>query len=261
MWFFIWYWNIAQSASTTVVQDAVLAESLLVDELFFPRTLGVHPEKHGCILWLSDQCEALVQQVRSSARVLECGFGSSPAAVRFWSLQDKFRIFGFGRLGFWPKSGLPECLNEQFSIYCGYLRNMEFCRCQTPTHARCFEWKAAFDHTLAPCQMICKGGVEPPMFAQGLLCFLNGTLPFLANCLFPLKSLARMAWFLETVLLPRQLLLASLMHLSCKHLTSDEGYAVGSCLVKRQLQILAAPPPSPTKSMRYGQCSGGAYCL
>ena len=50
MWFFIWYWNIAQSASTTVVQDAVLAESLLVDELFFPRTLDVHPEKHGCIL-------------------------------------------------------------------------------------------------------------------------------------------------------------------------------------------------------------------
>ena len=46
----IWYWNIAQSASTTVVQDAVLAESLLVDELFFPRTLDVHPEKHGCIL-------------------------------------------------------------------------------------------------------------------------------------------------------------------------------------------------------------------
>ena len=89
----IWYWNIAQSASTTVVQDAVLAESLLVDELFFPRTLDVHPEKHGCILWLSDQCEALVQQVRSSARVLECGFGSSPAAVRYWSLQDKFGIF------------------------------------------------------------------------------------------------------------------------------------------------------------------------
>ena len=111
----------------------------------------------------------------------------------------------------------------------------------------------------SPCQMICKGGVEPPMFAQGLLCFLNGALPFLANCLFPLKSLARMAWFLETVLLPRQLLLASLMHLSRKHL--DEGYAVGSCLVKRQLQILAAPPPSPMKSMRCGQCSGGAYCL
>ena len=50
MWFFIWYWNIAQSASTTVVQDAVLAESLLVDELFFPRTSDTHAEKHGCIL-------------------------------------------------------------------------------------------------------------------------------------------------------------------------------------------------------------------
>ncbi|CAL1152131.1 unnamed protein product [Cladocopium goreaui] len=75
-----------------------------------------------------------------------------------------------------------------------------------------------------------------------LLRFLNGTLPFLANCLFPLKPLARMAWFLETVLLPRQLLLASLMHLSCKHLTSDEGYAVGSCLVKGQLQNGTAPP-------------------
>ena len=90
-----------------------------------------------------------------------------------------------------------------------------------------------------------------------LLCFLDGTLPFLANCLFPLKPLARIAWFLETVLLPRQLLLASLMHmhLSRKHLTSDEGYAVGSCLVKRQLQNGAAPPPSLTESMRYGQCS------
>ena len=51
------------------------------------------------------------------------------------------------------------------------------------------------------------------MFAQAASCvFLNGTVPFLANCLFPFKPLARMAWFLETVLLPRQLLLASLMH-------------------------------------------------
>jgi hypothetical protein len=50
MWFFIWYWNIAQSASTTVVQYAVLAESLLVDELFFPRTSDTHAEKHGRIL-------------------------------------------------------------------------------------------------------------------------------------------------------------------------------------------------------------------
>ena len=91
--------------------------------------------------------------------------------------------------------------------------------------------------------------------------FLNGTVPFLANCLFPLKPLARMAWFLETVLLPRQLLLASLMHLSRKHLTSDEEYAVGSCLVKRQLQNGAAPPPSLTESMRYGQCSALEYCL
>ena len=65
--------------------------------------------------------------------------------------------------------------------------------------------------------MICKGGAEPPMFAQAASCvFLNGTMPFLANSLFPLKSRARMAWFLETVLLPRQLLLASLMHLSCQ---------------------------------------------
>ena len=97
------------------------------------------------------------------------------------------------------------------------------------------------------------------MFAQGASCvFLNGTVPFLANCLFPLKSRARIAWFLETVLLPRQLLLASLMHLSRKHLTSDEGYAVGSCLVKRQLQNGAAPVPSLTESMRYcctGFCS------
>ena len=55
------------------------------------------------------------------------------------------------------------------------------------------------------------------MFAQAASCvFLNGTMPFLANSLFPLKSRARMAWFLETVLLPRQLLLASLMHLSCQ---------------------------------------------
>ena len=98
MWFFIWYWNMAESASTTVVEDAVLAESLLVDELFFPRTFDVHPEKHGCILWLSDQCEALVQQVRSSARVLECGFGSSPAAERLtrmceWTVFYLLRIF------------------------------------------------------------------------------------------------------------------------------------------------------------------------
>ena len=66
-------------------------------------------------------------------------------------------------------SGFSECLNEQISIYYGNLRNMEFCRCQTPTHARCFEWKAAFYHALAKrnvAQMICKGGAEPPMFAH-----------------------------------------------------------------------------------------------
>ena len=38
---------------------------------------------------LPDQCGALVQ------RVLECGFGCSPSAVCYWSLQDKFRIFGW----------------------------------------------------------------------------------------------------------------------------------------------------------------------
>ena len=88
-----------------------------------------------------------------------------------------------------------------------------------------------------------------------LLVFFKRNVALLANCLFPLKPLARMAWFLETVLLPRQLLLASLMHLSCKHLTSDEGYAAGSCLVKGQLQNGAAPVPLLTESARYGQCS------
>ena len=141
-----------------------------------------------------------------------------------------------------------------------------------------FEPKAAFCCAFAPCMFgstnaavssISHSSINDLQGRGGasnvctgcLLCFLNGTLPFLANCLFPLKPLARMAWFLETVLLPRQLLLASLMHLSRKHLTSDEGYAVGSCLVKRQLQNGAAPVPSLTESMRYGQCSGGAYCL
>ena len=91
--------------------------------------------------------------------------------------------------------------------------------------------------------------------------FFKRNVALLGYMFVPLKFRARMAWFLETVLLPRQLLLASLMHLSRKHLTSDEGYAVGSCLVKRQLQNGAAPVPSLTESMRYGQCSGGAYCL
>ena len=65
------------------------------------------------------------------------------------------------------------------------------------------------------------------------LCFSNGAVPSLANCLFPLQSRARLAWFLETVLLPRQPLLESLVHSSRKqNLSFDKEYAVGSCLVK-----------------------------
>ena len=163
-------------------------------------------------------CEALVQQVRSSARVLECGFGSSPAAVCYWSLQDKFsslvemrhfctdlclsapmiadvglcwamvsisaglafdpraayqnawmnrflstadiwETWSFadakpqlmpdvlnGICAEWPsfgstrlkKRGWPCCLNAKLP-FCGWcLRNMEFYRCQAPTHATCF---------------------------------------------------------------------------------------------------------------------------
>ena len=48
------------------------------------------------------------------------------------------------------------------------------------------ERKAAFCHALAPC-----------MFGSTSIC--ARMVPFLANDLFPLKSRARMAWFLETV--------------------------------------------------------------
>ena len=48
------------------------------------------------------------------------------------------------------------------------------------------ERKAAFCHALAPC-----------MFGSTSIC--ARMVPFLANDLFPLKSLARMAWFLATI--------------------------------------------------------------
>eukprot|EP00435_Cladocopium_sp_Y103_P050989 s1107_g15.t1 len=50
--FFIWYWNLAQSAPTTVAEDTVLAETLplaeilLVDKLSFPVTSGIHAKKN-----------------------------------------------------------------------------------------------------------------------------------------------------------------------------------------------------------------------
>ena len=53
--------------------------------------------------------------------------------------------------------------------------------------------------------------------------FFKRNVALLGYMFVPLKFRARMAWFLETVFLPRQLLLASLMHLSRKHLTFDEG--------------------------------------
>ena len=88
--------------------------------------------------------------------------------------------------------------------------------------------------------------------------FFKRNVALLGYMFVPLKFRARMTWFLETVLLPRQLLLASLMHLSCKHLTFDEEYAVGSCLVEDwggRLRNGAAPVPLLTESARYGKCS------
>lgn len=61
--FFIWYWNLAQSAPTTVAEDTVLAETLplaeilLVDKLSFPVTSGIHAKKNTEVF--SDQSESL----------------------------------------------------------------------------------------------------------------------------------------------------------------------------------------------------------
>ena len=48
---------------------------------------------------------------------------------------DPWPPFGSTRL---KKRGLPCCLNAKLSIWGWCVRNMEFCRCEAPTHATCF---------------------------------------------------------------------------------------------------------------------------
>ena len=130
-----------------------------------------------------------------------------------------------GRLGFRPESGLSRCLTEKFSIYLGCLKELEFCRWQTP-HTRCFVCPPAFARDCAATgrgfffrysHAALSKGRRGSLKAEAHCVALNRNWLFCSECmiaLIGLRSPARLAWFLETVLLPRQLLIVSRLRAS-----------------------------------------------